>query len=235
MAAIEIPKALLPKDGRFNSGPSKVRSEGIDALVAVAPTYLGTSHRQAGVRDVVARVRRGIAELFSLPDGYEVVLGNGGSTAFWDIATFCLIESRSQHCSFGEFSSKFAAAAKAAPHLADPEVLSSEPGTHPDPLANPGKDHRVVAHHVTPAHRVHADLLRRALAHDASTAMPRHFVELLFAHRSQNLSQGLRRAARGVALQAMVHLHDFQIEPRPQNLRRLARQPEQGVHPGGEV
>jgi phosphoserine aminotransferase len=140
MAAIEIPKALLPKDGRFNSGPSKVRSEGIDALVAVAPTYLGTSHRQAGVRDVVARVRRGIAELFSLPDGYEVVLGNGGSTAFWDIATFCLIESRSQHCSFGEFSSKFAAAAKAAPHLADPEVLSSEPGTHPDPLANPGVD-----------------------------------------------------------------------------------------------
>lgn len=135
MATIELPQELLPTDGRFGAGPSKVRHEALDALVAVAPTYLGTSHRQATVKDVVGRVRSGIAELFSIPDGYEVVLGNGGSTAFWDIATFCLIEHKSQHLSFGEFSSKFAQSAQMAPFIDDPVVYTSEYGTHPEAAA----------------------------------------------------------------------------------------------------
>jgi len=149
MVAIEIPEELLPKDGRFGCGPSKVRPAALAALASVAPTYLGTSHRQGTVRDVVARARHGIAQLFALPDGYEVVLGNGGSTAFWDVATFCLIEQRSQHCTFGEFSSKFASAAKAAPHLGDPVVLSSDPGTHPDPVADPSVDAYALTHNET--------------------------------------------------------------------------------------
>ncbi|MCL4413753.1 MAG: phosphoserine transaminase [Actinobacteria bacterium] len=140
MPDIEVPASLKPQDGRFGSGPSKVRPEQVGSLAAAAPGYLGTSHRQKTVRSVVARLRRGLAELFSLPEGYEVVLGNGGTTCFWDVATFCLIERRSQHLSFGEFSSKFAAAAQAAPHLADPEVIESPPGTHPQPAANPDVD-----------------------------------------------------------------------------------------------
>src|SRR5215207_7550988 len=107
-----LPGHLRPRDGRFGSGPSKVRQE-----AAAAPTFLGTSHRQAPVRSVVGRIRAGLAELFDLPDGYEVALGNGGSTLFWDLATFSLIERRSQHLVFGEFSAKFAAATTAAPHL----------------------------------------------------------------------------------------------------------------------
>ncbi len=146
MAEIEIPGELLPKDRRFGSGPSKVRPEALAALEAAWPNVVGTSHRQAGVREVVARVRRGIAQLFSLPEGYEVVLGNGGTTAFWDLATFCLIAERSQHCSFGEFSSKFAAAAKAAPHLKTPEVLTSEAGTHPDPVPSAQVDVYALTH-----------------------------------------------------------------------------------------
>jgi phosphoserine aminotransferase len=149
MVAIEIPEELLPEDGRFGCGPSKVRPEALAALAAVAPTYLGTSHRQGTVRDVVARVRHGLAELFALPDGYEVVLGNGGTTAFWDLATFCLIESRSQHCSFGEFSSKFAAAADAAPHLGEPQVIAAEAGTHPDPVADASVDTYALTHNET--------------------------------------------------------------------------------------
>ena len=121
----------LPSDGRFGSGPSKVRPAQIDALAAVATTYMGTSHRQKTVKAQVGRVRAGMRRLFSLPDGYEVVLGNGGTTCFWDAATFGLIEEQSQHLSFGEFSSKFAACAKAAPHLKDPQVIESEVGTHP--------------------------------------------------------------------------------------------------------
>ena len=135
MATIELPKEILPNDGRFGAGPSKVRAEALSALMAVAPTYLGTSHRQATVKDVVARVRSGIRQLFSLPDGYEVVLGNGGSTAFWDIAAFCLIEHKSQHLSFGEFSSKFAQSAELAPFLEKPVIYTSETGTHPDAVA----------------------------------------------------------------------------------------------------
>ena len=137
---IKIPPGMKPSDGRFGSGPSKVRPEQVQALVSAAPGYLGTSHRQATVKSVVGRLRSGLADLFSLPDGYEVVLGNGGATCFWDAATFCLIEHHSQHLSFGEFSSKFAAAAKAAPHVSDPEVIVSPAGTHPDPVARPGVD-----------------------------------------------------------------------------------------------
>src|SRR5579872_7043256 len=108
MASIAIPNELLPRDGRFGSGPSKVRTEALATLIANEPGYLGTSHRQAPVRDVVGRVRTGLMALFGAPDGYEVVLGSGGATAFWDIATFCLIAEKSQHLSFGEFSQKFA-------------------------------------------------------------------------------------------------------------------------------
>ena len=124
MATIEIPKELLPADGRFGSGPSKVRPEGVDALARAGRSYLGTSHRQRAVRDVVARVRHGLADLFSLPEGYEVVLGNGGTTTFWDAALFGLIERRSEHCSFGEFSAKFAQAVAAAPFLEDPVEIA---------------------------------------------------------------------------------------------------------------
>jgi phosphoserine aminotransferase len=130
---IRIPLELLPGDGRFGSGPSKVRPEAVSALVERAQDYLGTSHRQTAVRDVVARLRAGLRELFVLPAGHEVVLGNGGSTTFWDAAVFGLIENKSQHLVFGEFSSKFAEAAAAAPHLASPEIIDSPFGTHPLP------------------------------------------------------------------------------------------------------
>jgi phosphoserine aminotransferase len=123
-----IPAELRPRDGRLGSGPSKVRPEQLAALASTGSSYLGTSHRQAGVKSVVRRVREGLATLFTLPDGYEVVLGNGGATAFWDIATFSLIEQRSQHLSFGEFSAKFAQAAAAAPHLGEPTVIKADPG-----------------------------------------------------------------------------------------------------------
>jgi phosphoserine aminotransferase len=146
---IQIPADLLPTDGRFGSGPSKVRPEALAALVEVGETYLGTSHRQAAARFVVAELRNGLAELLVLPDGYEVVLGNGGTTAFWDAATFDLIERRSQHLSFGEFSSKFAAAVSAAPHLDDPEIISSEPGTHPDAVARDDVDAYCLTHNET--------------------------------------------------------------------------------------
>jgi len=124
-----IPADLRPADGRFGSGPSKVRPEQLAALAATGSSYLGTSHRQSGVKSVVRRVREGLATLLGAPDGYEIVLGNGGATAFWDIATFALIEQRSQHLSFGEFSAKFVAAAAAAPHLGEPSVIKAEPGT----------------------------------------------------------------------------------------------------------
>jgi phosphoserine aminotransferase len=146
---IRIPTELLPGDGRFGSGPSKVRPAAVAALADAAPTYLGTSHRQRTVRSVVGRLRAGVAELLRLPGGYEVVLGNGGATLFWDAATFCLIERRSQHLSFGEFSSKFAAAVRAAPHLDEPEVIESPMGTHPDPEGRPGVDLYALTHNET--------------------------------------------------------------------------------------
>ena len=132
---IVIPRDLLPRDGRFGCGPSKVRDAQLDALAGEGRRLMGTSHRQAPIKNLVGSVRAGLRELFSLPDGWEVVLGNGGSTVFWDVATFGLIERRSEHLVFGEFSQKFADAAKAAPHIADPVVVSSEPGTHPQPVA----------------------------------------------------------------------------------------------------
>ncbi|MGZ4609846.1 MAG: phosphoserine transaminase [Actinomycetes bacterium] len=146
---IVIPDHLKPADGRFGSGPSKVRPEALAALAATGTSYLGTSHRQKTIKDVVRRVRTGLADLFTLPDGYEVVLGNGGTTAFWDIATLNLVESRAQHLVFGEFSSKFAAATKAAPFLDDPSVVSAEPGTHPMARAESGVDAYALTHNET--------------------------------------------------------------------------------------
>jgi phosphoserine aminotransferase len=149
MVDITIPDALKPIDGRFGAGPSKVRPEAVARLAVAASSFLGTSHRQATVRDLVGQVREGLAALFSLPDGYEIVLGNGGTTGFWDAATFCLIERQSQHLSFGEFSAKFAAGTKAAPFLADPDVIVSETGTHPEAVANPAIDTYALTHNET--------------------------------------------------------------------------------------
>jgi len=146
---IAIPDDLLPHDGRFGCGPSRIRPEAIEMLAGSAGHYLGTSHRQATVRFKVSELRNGLAELFSLPDGYEVLLGNGGTTAFWDAATFGLIDQRSQHLSFGEFSSKFAKAAAAAPHLGDPQVISSDPGDHPVAEAAEGIDAYCLTHNET--------------------------------------------------------------------------------------
>ncbi len=144
-----LPADLRPGDGRFGSGPSKVRDETVAALAAAAPHYLGTSHRRDGVKSVVRRIRHNIATLFALPDGYEVLLGNGGTTTFWDSASFGLVERRSQHLAFGEFSAKFASVIRAAPHLEDPEVIESAPGTHPLPHANPDVDAYCFPHNET--------------------------------------------------------------------------------------
>ena len=132
---IAIPRDMLPSDGRFGCGPSKVRDAQLDALADEGRTLMGTSHRQTPVKNLVGSVRKGLRDLFALPDGWEVVLGNGGSTVFWDVATFGLIERRSEHLVFGEFSQKFADAVAAAPHLDDPIVVASEPGTHPHAVA----------------------------------------------------------------------------------------------------
>jgi phosphoserine aminotransferase len=148
-AAITLPAELRPRDGRFGSGPSKVRQEAVAALADAAPTYLGTSHRQAGVRTMVGRLRAGLADLFDLPDGYEVALGNGGSTAFWDVAVSSLIGRRSQHLVFGEFSAKFAAAAAAAPHLAEPQVIEAPYGSCPAPRPDPEVDLYALTHNET--------------------------------------------------------------------------------------
>jgi phosphoserine aminotransferase len=144
-----LPEALRPRDGRFGSGPSKVRQEAVTALAAAAPGFLGTSHRQAPVRSLVGRIRAGLAELFGLPAGYEVALGNGGSTLFWELACFSLIRRRSQHLVFGEFSAKFAAAATAAPHLEEPQVLSAPFGSHPEPRPDPAVDLYALTHNET--------------------------------------------------------------------------------------
>lgn len=146
---IRIPPDLLPADGRFGCGPSKIRPEAVAALSDKAATVIGTSHRQPAVKQVVARVRAGIAELFGLPDGYQVVLGNGGSTAFWDVATFGLIEHVSEHLTFGEFSSKFAQAAMAAPHLGAPRIIDAPPGTAAAPEAHPDVDLYALTHNET--------------------------------------------------------------------------------------
>ncbi|MGV1009260.1 MAG: phosphoserine transaminase [Dermatophilaceae bacterium] len=137
---IRIPADLLPADGRFGCGPSKVRPEQIDALTAISRTVLGTSHRQAPVKRLVGRVRDGLGTLFALPDGYEVVLGNGGSTAFWDIAAFGLVRKHAQHLAFGEFSNKFASVTTKAPFLGASTVVKADPGTLPSATAEPGVD-----------------------------------------------------------------------------------------------
>ena len=146
---ISIPTSLLPSDGRFGAGPSKVRPEALAALAASGTSYLGTSHRQKPVKDMVGKVRAGLAELFALPEGYEVVLGNGGATEFWDIATFGLIRERSQHLSFGEFSSKFAAAAQEAPFLGEPTIIKADPGDHPEAKPEDGVDVYALTHNET--------------------------------------------------------------------------------------
>ncbi|HUB38977.1 MAG TPA: phosphoserine transaminase [Streptosporangiaceae bacterium] len=148
-AGIVIPASLRPSDGRFGSGPTRIRDAQIEALSAAGRTLLGTSHRQAPVRSLVQRVREGLAALFGLPDDYLVVLGNGGTTAFWDVAAFGLISRRAQHLSFGEFSAKFAKVTQAAPWLADPSLRKSEPGTHPAPRAEAGIDAYALTHNET--------------------------------------------------------------------------------------
>jgi phosphoserine aminotransferase len=148
-SAISIPSDLLPADGRFGSGPSKVRPEAVERVASAGRSLLGTSHRQAPVKAVVGQVRAGLRDLLSLPDGYEVVLGNGGTTLFWDAAIFGLVERRSQHLSFGEFSSKFAAGVSAAPFLDEPEVITSPPGTHPEAEGRAGIDLYALTHNET--------------------------------------------------------------------------------------
>ena len=149
MSDIKIPDNLKPTDGRFGSGPSKIRPEALESLYKTGNSILGTSHRQKPVKNVVNRVRTGLTKLFNLPEGYEVIIGNGGSTAFWDIATLNLIEKKSQHLVFGEFSSKFAEAAKAAPFLDEPTVIKVEPGAHPLPKAEIGVDVYALTHNET--------------------------------------------------------------------------------------
>ena len=139
-ATVTIPADLLPQDGRFGCGPSKVRPAQMDYLASVGRTVVGTSHRQAPVRNLVGDVRNGLAELFSLPEGYEIILGNGGSTAFWDIAAFGLVRERAQHLAFGEFSAKFGSVTQKAPFLGDPTIIKGEPGTLPTPTAEAGID-----------------------------------------------------------------------------------------------
>ncbi len=140
MPDLLIPDSIKPVDGRFGSGPSKVRPEALAALAGTGTTLLGNSHRQAPVRNLVGRVRSGLAALFDLPAGYEVVLGNGGATAFWDIAAFGLVRDRAQHLAFGEFGSKFAEVTAGAPFLGRPTVITAAAGTAPDPVAEPGVD-----------------------------------------------------------------------------------------------
>ncbi len=160
VTALQIPADLLPSDGRFGCGPSKIRPATVASLAASGAALLGTSHRQAPVKDLVGDVRSGLAELFDLPEGYQVVLGNGGSTTFWDVAVASLIGRRSAHASFGEFSAKFAAAAAAAPFLDDPAVVTAPAGSAVVPSAVPGADAYAWAHNETstgalaPVHRI---------------------------------------------------------------------------------
>ncbi|MEV5496495.1 phosphoserine transaminase [Nonomuraea fuscirosea] len=149
MADIVIPADIKPVDGRFGCGPSKVRTEQLAALAASGASLMGTSHRQKPVKNLVGRVRSGLSDLFSLPEGYQVVLGNGGTTAFWDIAAFGLVREKSQHLSFGEFSSKFATVTKKAPWLAEPSVIKAEVGTHPAAVAEDGVDVYALTHNET--------------------------------------------------------------------------------------
>ena len=159
---LQIPAELLPADGRFGAGPSKIQTSHLDALAATGDTLMGTSHRQAPVKNLVGRVREGLGDLFRLPDGYEVVIGNGGSTAFWDAAAFSLIEERSQNLVFGEFGGKFAKAAK-TPWLEAPHVIEAAAGSRAEAEAVAGVDVYAWPHNETstgvmaPVRRVHGD------------------------------------------------------------------------------
>lgn len=148
-ADITIPTDLLPADGRFGSGPSKVRPAQVASLAEVANSYLGTSHRQKTVKSQVGRLRSGLRELFSLPDGYEIILGNGGTTAFWEVAAFGLVRDRAQFLSFGEFGGKFVKSVKTAPFLGDPTVVTADPGSAPAFSAEAGVDVYATPHNET--------------------------------------------------------------------------------------
>jgi phosphoserine aminotransferase len=146
---LTIPDAIKPADGRFGCGPSKIRPEQLAALSTTAAALFGTSHRQAPVKDLVGRVRSGVRDLFSVPDGYEVILGNGGSTAFWDAAAFGLVDKRSLHLAFGEFSAKFASCVAKNPFVGDPIIVKTDPGTAPEPQSDPSVDVIAWAHNET--------------------------------------------------------------------------------------
>jgi phosphoserine aminotransferase len=176
---LEIPEAIKPADGRFGCGPSKVRPAQLAHLADSGAALMGTSHRQAPVKGLVARVRNGLRELFDLPDDYEVALGNGGTTAFWDAAAACLVRERALHLSFGEFSSKFATVTKTAPFLADPIVVTAEPGDAPDvPATDPTADAIAWAHNETstgvmvPVQRPSGDALVLIDATSAAGGLP---------------------------------------------------------------
>ena len=149
LGELRLPRHLLPADGRFGSGPSKVRPEQVEAIVAASRTVLGTSHRQAPVKALVADIRSNLTDLFDLPAGWEIICGNGGTTVFWDVATFGLIDARSEHLVFGEFSTKFADASIAAPHLEAPRIVSADPGDHPAPVADESVDVYTLTHNET--------------------------------------------------------------------------------------
>ncbi|MDP9383828.1 MAG: phosphoserine transaminase [Actinomycetota bacterium] len=146
---LQIPNALKPTDGRFGAGPSKVRPQQLANLAGPGAAIMGTSHRQKPVKAVVGEIRAGLRELFSLPESYEIALGNGGTTAFWDAATFGLVRERALHLAYGEFSAKFARCTAGAPFLADPVVISAEPGDAPEPVADPSADLIGWAHNET--------------------------------------------------------------------------------------
>ncbi len=148
-SSLQIPSELKPADGRFGSGPSRLRPGALDRLAETGTTLMGTSHRQRAVKDLVARIRAGIRELLAVPDGYEVALGNGGTTAFWDAATCGLIRERALHLAYGEFSAKFAACTRDAPFLADPIIVEARAGDAPEPVADPGADVIAWAHNET--------------------------------------------------------------------------------------
>jgi phosphoserine aminotransferase len=149
VTSLVLPPAMIPTDGRFGCGPSKVRPAALAALAGSGTSVLGTSHRQAPVKTLVRRVREGLRSLFSLPDGYQVILGNGGTTAFWDAAALGLVRERSQHLTFGEFSAKFATVTRKAPFLADPQVISADPGDAPEAVAADDVDVYAWAHNET--------------------------------------------------------------------------------------
>jgi phosphoserine aminotransferase len=163
---LQIPDQLKPADGRFGSGPSRLRPEQLQHLAGAGAAVMGTSHRQKPVKQLVARIRSGLSDLFALPEGYEIALGNGGTTAFWDAAACCLVRERALHLTYGEFSSKFAACTRGAPFLADPIVIEADPGDAPEPSSDPSADVIAWAHNETST-GVMVPVVRPAGANDA--------------------------------------------------------------------